>query len=323
MNSPPGVSSRRRILNRRSVLEGGSHVRFCVVQFRGQSDTVLAIERDRAICPIPGPPSLRQALELHGSQGLLRHVEKAARPPVPLESVERWLPPVPDPRSFRDAYAFEQHVKAARARRNQEMIPEWYKMPIFYFSNTGSLKGHNEPVKKPAATNELDFELEVACIIGNPVQDVSGSEAEDAVFGYAVLNDWSARDLQREEMKCMLGPAKGKDFATSLGPFVVTKDELADRRVGPGKYDLQMMARRNGKEISRSNFKTMHYDFTQILERCSRDVMLYPGDIIGSGTCGTGCILELGPEAAGGWLLPGEVIELEIERLGVLRSPIV
>lgn len=298
-------------------------MRFCVVQFRGQSDTVLGIERDGAIRPVPGPPSLRQALELHGPQGLIRHAEKTAGTPVSVENVARWLPPVPDPRTFRDAYAFEQHVKAARARRGQDMIPEWYKMPIFYFSNTGSFKGHNEPVKKPASTNELDFELEVACIIGSPVQDVSGPAAEEAVFGYAVLNDWSARDLQREEMKCMLGPAKGKDFATSLGPFVVTRDELADRRVGPGKYDLAMVARRNGKEISRSNFKTMHYDYTQILERCARDVMLHPGDVIGSGTCGTGCILELGPENAGGWLQPGDVMELEIEKLGVLRTPIV
>lgn len=298
-------------------------MRFCVVQFHGGNEAVLAIEQAGGFRPVPGPPSLRQALELHGPEGLINHAAKSAEAPVPANNVARWLPPVPDPRSFRDAYAFEQHVKAARARRGQEMIPEWYKMPIFYFSNTGSLKGHDEPVKKPATTNELDFELEVACILGKQVQDVSGTEAEDAIFGYAVLNDWSARDLQREEMKCMLGPAKGKDFATSLGPFVVTKDELTDRRIGPGKYDLKMTARRNGREISSSNFKTMYYDFTQILERCSRDVVLFAGDIIGSGTCGTGCILELGPEAAGGWLMPGDVMELEIERLGVLRNRIV
>lgn len=121
----------------------------------------------------------------------------------------------------------------------------------------------------------------------------------------------------------MLGPAKGKDFATSIGPWVVTKDELADRRVSPGKYDLAMYGRKNGKETSRSNFKTIYYDFTQILERASRDVMLYRGDLIGSGTVGTGCILELGPEATDGWLKPGDVMELEIERLGVLTSPII
>jgi fumarylacetoacetate (FAA) hydrolase len=172
---------------------------------------------------------------------------------------------VPDPRTFRDFYAFEQHVKAARTRRGLEMIPEWYKLAIFYFSNTGSLKGHLEPVKKPASISELDFELEVACVIGREVQDVHGEEAEEAIFGYLVLNDWSARGVQREEMKCSLGPAKGKDFATSIGPWVVTKDELADRRIGPGRYDLTMLARKNGREISRGNFKDLYYDFTKMI----------------------------------------------------------
>ena len=298
-------------------------MRFCVVELEGRPDPVLGVERNGGIVPVPGPASLRQALDLHGPDRLVQRAAEATAEPVAVSKVRRWLPPVPDPRNFRDAYAFEQHVKAARARRGQDMIPEWYKMPIFYFSNTGSLRGHNEAVKKPASTSELDFELEVACVMGKAVQDVSAATAEDAIFGYAVLNDWSARDLQREEMKCMLGPAKGKDFATSLGPWVVTKDELADKRVGPGKYDLVMTGRRNGKEISRSNFNTMYYDYTQIIERCSRDATLYPGDLIGSGTCGTGCILELGPEATGGWLMPGDVMEMEIERLGVLRTLIV
>jgi len=297
-------------------------VRFCVVEVQGHSGPVLGIEKDAGIVPIPPHTGLRHALECHGPAGLVELAANSAGRAVPISRVTRWHPPVPDPRNFRDAYAFEQHVKAARARRGQEMIPTWYQMPIFYFSNTGSLKGHNEPIRKPASTNELDFELEVACVIGKQVQDVSGAEAEDAIFGYAVLNDWSARDLQREEMKCMLGPAKGKDFATSLGPSVVSKDELTDRRVGPAKYNLAMIARRNGKEISRSNFNTMYFDFTQIIERCSRDATLYPGDLIGSGTCGTGCILELGPENAGGWLKRGDVMELEIERVGVLRTPI-
>ncbi|MBI4718858.1 MAG: fumarylacetoacetate hydrolase family protein [Planctomycetes bacterium] len=298
-------------------------MRFCLVECAGSPGAKLAVERDGGLVPLDAPASLRGALEAFGPNGLMELARRTGGKPVPLTSVTRWLPPVPDPRTFRDFYAFEQHVKAARARRGQEMIPTWYEMPIFYFSNTGSLKGHQEPVKKPAATRELDFELEVACIIGKQVQDVSGEPAEDAIFGYLVLNDWSARDLQREEMKCMLGPAKGKDFATSIGPWVVTRDELADVRVAPGKYRLGMFARRNGKEISRSNFDTIHYTFVQMLERGSRDVTLYPGDLIGSGTCGTGCILELGPENAGGWLRPGDTLELEIERLGVLTTPIV
>ncbi|HEY3243239.1 MAG TPA: fumarylacetoacetate hydrolase family protein, partial [Phycisphaerae bacterium] len=219
-------------------------------------------------------------------------------------------------------YAFEQHVKTARAKRGQGMIPEWYEIPVFYFSNPCSLKGHLEPVKKPAATQELDFELEIGCVIGRDVQDVSSDETEAAIFGYFVLNDLSARDLQRQEMKCMLGPAKGKDFATAIGPYVVTPDELADVRAGRARYDLMMLARKNGREISRGNAKDVHFDFTQMIERAARDVKLFPGDLIGSGTVGTGCILELGPENTDGWLQPGDTIELEIDRLGILTTPI-
>lgn len=298
-------------------------MRFCVVEITGESGPRLAVARDGGLVILDAPASLRGALEKFGDKGLIDLASQATGPIAPIEKVARWLPPVPDPRTFRDFYAFEQHVKAARARRGLEMQPEWYEMAIFYFSNTGSLKGHLEPVKKPASTQALDFELEVGCILGRNVQDVSGAAADEAIFGFSVLNDWSARDLQREEMKCSLGPAKGKDFATSLGPWLVTKDELADRKVGPGRYDLAMMARRNGRELSRANFKDLHHDFTKMIERGSRDAMMFAGDLIGSGTCGTGCILELGPEAAGGWLQPGDVIELEIERLGVLKSQVV
>jgi len=298
-------------------------MRLCVVELTGESAPRLAVEKEGGLLPLDAPATLRGAFERYGADGLAALVQKVTGKPIPIDKVKRWLPPIPDPRTFRDFYAFEQHVKAARTRRGLEMIPEWYKLAIFYFSNTGSLKGHLEPVKKPASTAELDIELEVACVIGREVQDVRGEEAEDAIFGYLILNDWSARDLQREEMKCSLGPAKGKDFATSIGPWVVTKDELADRRVGPGRYDLTMLARKNGKEISRGNFKDLTHDFTQMIERASRDVTLYPGDLIGSGTVGTGCILELGPEKTGGWIQPGDVLELEIERLGTLTTPIV
>jgi fumarylacetoacetate (FAA) hydrolase len=293
------------------------------VELKGRVGPTLAIEKSGGLVPLEAPPSLRDALERYGDAGLIERAGAAKSQPVPMLDVTRWWPPVPNPRTFRDFYAFEQHVKAARTRRGLEMIPEWYDLAIFYFSNTGSLKGHQESVKKPASTNELDFELEVGAIIGKDVQDVSESEAEDAIFGYLVLNDWSARDLQRAEMKCSLGPAKGKDFATSIGPWVVTKDELADKRVGPGRYNLTMLARKNGKEISRGNFKDLTHDFTKMIERGSRDVMLYRGDLLGSGTVGTGCILELGPEKTDGWLKPGDVMELEIERLGTLASQII
>lgn len=297
-------------------------MRFCLVEIPGHAGPRLCVEKGTDLVVLDAPPSVRQALDALGSTGLMNLAKKASGSTVAQSKVTRWLPPVPDPRVYRDFYGFEQHVKAARARRGQEMIPEWYKIPIFYFSNPTAFFGHNEAIKKPESTNELDWELEIACIIGERARDLTEKNAEDAIFGYAVLNDWSARDLQREEMKCMLGPAKGKDFANSLGPWVVTKDELADRREAPGKYNLTMIGRRNGKEVSRSNMNTLYYTFAQMLVRGSRDVWLHPGDVCGSGTCGTGCILELGPENVGGWVKPGDVLEMEIERLGTLRTPV-
>jgi fumarylacetoacetate (FAA) hydrolase len=257
-----------------------------------------------------------------GPAELRRCAERAAATHS-VESVASWLPPVPDPRTFRDFYAFEQHVKTCRAHRGLHMVPEWYKFPVFYFSNPTTLRGHGQPVQRPTATRALDFELEVAAVIGRDVENVLGAEAEAAIFGFTVLNDLSARDLQAEEMKCGLGPAKGKDFASVTGPWVVTCDELADRRIAPGRYDLTMTARKNGHEISRGNMRDMYFDFTQLVARAAQGVPLFAGDIIGSGTVGTGCILELQPENTGGWLQPGDVIELEIERIGVLTTPII
>ncbi len=297
-------------------------MRFCVVDLKGQDGPRLCVVRGENVVPLDAPPSLRGALEQYGDDGLKSLADKAAGSGVALDQVARWHPPVSDPRTFRDFYAFEQHVKTCRQKRGQDMVPEWYKFPVFYFSNPCSLRGHLEPVSKPQSTNELDLELEVGCVIGREVIDVSGTAAEAAIFGYMCLNDLSARDLQREEMKCMLGPAKGKDFATAIGPFVVTADELADVKVGPGKYDLTMVARKNGREISRGNMRDLTHDFTMMIERASRDVKLFAGDLIGSGTVGTGCILELGAENTGGWLLPGDTIELEIDRLGKLTTPI-
>lgn len=236
----------------------------------------------------------------------------------PLDEVDLG-PPIPFPTSVRDFYAFEQHVKAARARRGVDMIPEWYDIPVFYFTNHNAIIGPDDPVLRPKRCRELDFELEIACVIGQAGIDIPADEAEQYILGYAVMNDWSARDLQRQEMKMNLGPAKGKDFATSLGPWVVTPDELAAKRVGEGRYDLAMVARINGREVSRGNFKDIHFTFAQMIERASEDVLLLPGDVLGSGTVGTGCILELGPENVP-WLEPGDVVEMEIEGLGTLTN---
>ena len=232
---------------------------------------------------------------------------------------------VPDPPSVRDFYAFEQHVKAARALRGAGMIPEWYEIPTFYFTNNSEIYGHDEPVPYPAGSNELDIELEIACIIGREGKDIPVEEAGNYIAGYTIMNDWSARDFQRLDMKLNLGPGKGKDFATSLGPWLVTPDELAARRTGSGaseRYDMTMLARVNGKEISRGNFNQIYYSFPQMIAYASRNARIRVGDVIGSGTVGTGCLLEIGTEVHP-WFQRGDVIELEIEGIGVLRNRIV
>jgi fumarylacetoacetate (FAA) hydrolase len=233
------------------------------------------------------------------------------------------LPPVAQPPTVRDFYVFETHVKNARARRGLPVPPEWYEGPVFYFSNPGALLGPGAPVSRPAASKALDYELEVACVIGKRARDVAPADWRSVVAGFTILNDWSARDVQRKEMAVGLGPAKGKDFATSLGPALVTLDELADRMSpadGAGdRLDLAMEARVNGKTLSRANARDMHYTFGQMIARASADVYLFPGDVIGSGTAGNGCLLELGPETHP-WLEPGDEVTLEIERLGTLTN---
>ena len=211
-------------------------------------------------------------------------------------------PPVLRPPSIRDFMAFEAHVASARGLQGREVPPEWYDVPVFYFSNPAAIFGPDEDVPYPEGTTELDYELECAAIIG----------AEGAIGGFTIMNDWSARDLQRVEMRVGLGPAKGKDFATSLGPVVVTPDEF-DGTSGA------MVARVNGEERSRGDLGDLHYTWARLVEQAARNTKLLPGDVIGSGTVGTGCILEHGD---GRWLQRGDVVELEIEGIGVLRNRI-
>jgi fumarylacetoacetate (FAA) hydrolase len=230
------------------------------------------------------------------------------------------LPPLFRPLGMRDFYSFEKHVKTAYENRGKEVPDEWYRFPVFYFTNPNAIFGPDQAVPLPRSTEALDYELEVACIIGTPGKDISPEEAEEYIFGYTIFNDWSARDVQREEMRVGLGPAKGKDFASSIGPWVVTPDELADRATDrPGVFDLEMVARVNNEERSRGNWKDIHYSFGEMLARASEDVLLLPGEVIGSGTVGTGSLLEL-TFGEGPWLQPGDIVELEIERLGVLRN---
>jgi fumarylacetoacetate (FAA) hydrolase len=208
--------------------------------------------------------------------------------------------PVLHPPSVRDFYTFEQHVATARASRGLEVPPEWYELPVFYFSNPAAIYGPGDEIPAPPETRELDYELEVAAIIG----------ADGQIGGFSVMNDWSARDLQRAEMKVGLGPSKGKDFATSLGPIVVTPDEFD----GSGGA---MVARVNGEERSRGELGDMHHTWAAIVAHAARNTRLNPGDVLGSGTVGSGCILEHGD---GRWLQPGDVVELEVEGIGILRN---
>jgi len=233
------------------------------------------------------------------------------------------LAPVPDPQSFRDFYAFEQHVRAARKLRGLEMHPDWFRIPIFYFSNPAAIYGHGSEIPYPKKTNELDFELEFAVIIAGAGSDIPSKDADRHIAGYTICNDWSARDLQREEMAMSLGPAKGKDFATSFGPYMVTPDELEDAWDENGKLNLRMTCHVNGTLISDGNTNDLYHPFKDMIERASMNTKLLSGDYLGSGTVGTGCILELRPENTGGWIKKGDVVTLEVKRLGVLENKIV
>ncbi len=292
-----------------------------LVTFRTDDwSTHAGVVRDEQIIEL-GYPTL---LELLRDPAGLAHAREANGESYTFEEIHL-LSPIPEPPSVRDFYAFEQHVKAARAKRGLDMIPEWYEIPTFYFTNNGEIYGHNEPVPYPVGSNELDIELEIACVIGRDGKDIPVEEAANYIAGYTIMNDWSARDFQRKDMKLNLGPGKGKDFATSLGPWLVTPDDLAWRRTGSGaseRYDMTMLARVNGQEISRGNFKDIYYSFPQMIAWASCNARLRAGDVLGSGTVGTGCLLEIGTEVHP-WFRRGDIIELEIEGIGVLRNKIV
>ena len=246
-----------------------------------------------------------------------------AEPDEPMDASSlHFGPPIISPPTFRDFYAFERHVGTMWKRRDMEIPEAWYRLPIFYFSNVSEIRGPGDPVWAPRGSTELDYELEVAAIVDTPVRDLDAARGEEAIGGYLVLNDWSARDLQREETTVRLGPAKGKDFASTIGPWLVTPDELSDARAGKG-FELAMTARVNERECSRGTWSSAHFSFGEMIERASADVRLRPGDLIGSGTVGTGCLLEVRDDTLGRYLEPGDTVTLAVERLGSLSTPVV
>lgn len=259
----------------------------------------------------------------------------STRKGIAIDSVEL-LAPVPYPTSCRDGYAFRQHVAAARKNRKADMIPEFDQYPIFYFTNHHSVKGPGEVMCMPDHFEKLDFELEAAIVICKQGRNIKATEADEYIGGLMIMNDLSARRLQMEEMLLNLGPAKGKDFATTIGPWLVTLDELEEfettaKEGHVGKaWNLKMICKVNGVQVSDGSLGDMDWTFAEIIERASYGVDLYPGDVIGSGTVGTGCFLELNgtgklsdPDYQEQWLQDGDVVEMEIDALGTLSNTIV
>jgi fumarylacetoacetate (FAA) hydrolase len=271
-----------------------------LVTFRHGDDVGVGELRDDSVRVLAAPTMIDW---LAGAGRLETRVEHA------LESVEL-LAPVPEPPSVRDFFAFEEHVKTGFSLRGTEVPDAWYRAPTFYFSNPASIVGPGAEVRKPPDSDLLDFELEIAAVIG----------AEGEIEAFTLLNDWSARDLQAIEMTVGLGPAKGKDFATSLGPYLVTADELP---LVDGRLDLEATATVNGTELTRSPAAAQQFSWPELAAHAARNTRLRPGDVLGSGTLNRGCLLELGPLEGDRFLRAGDTVALEAGPLGRLENPIV
>jgi 2-keto-4-pentenoate hydratase/2-oxohepta-3-ene-1,7-dioic acid hydratase in catechol pathway len=238
----------------------------------------------------------------------------------------RLCAPIPTPPTVRDFMTFEQHFAGVLLMFSPDAtIPrQWYQAPVFYFTNPYAVIGPDDPVPIPPGCTLFDFELEVAAVIGRAGRDVAPEDAERYIAGYTILNDWSARDLQFDEMQVRLGPVKGKDTVTTLGPALVTPDELAERRSGPS-FDLAMTAAVNGVTVGEDRLSSMHFSFGEMIAQASRGTEIRPGDVLGSGTCGGGCLAELwgrrGRDAHPP-LRAGDTVTVSVDRLGTLTSHI-
>lgn len=268
---------------------------------------------------------LGKTFNFHSINEIINHIDLNCFNKISVESIS-FISPIINPTSLRDAYAFRQHVEAGRKSRGLEMIPEYDKFPVFYYGNHNAIGGSGQVLINKNQSKKLDYELEVAAIIGKRGKNVSVSDADDYIMGYTIMNDFSARHLQKEEMKLSLGPAKGKDFLTTLGPYIITKDELDDKCIRGefgNRYDLNMYAYLNGELLSKDNFKNISWTFAQIISRISDGTEIYPGDVIGSGTCATGCLLELNQtNNTNIWINDGDEIKLVIDKMGSLVNTI-
>lgn len=292
-----------------AVLENGRILDFAQADGRLDVDMLTLIRRQEVLMP------------------LAQEVVAAALPSAQLDpETATLLAPLPRPVAMRDGYAFRQHVATARRNRGLDMIPEFDLFPVTYFTNHQAVVGPGDLEVQEHHLNRLDFEVEVAVVTGKAIKNASLAEADAAIFGYVVMNDWSARHLQMEEMKLSLGPCKGKDFATGLGPWLVTPDELSFEATPQGQVlQARMRCWVNGRELTDGNANSMNWTFAQILQRVSYGIQVHPGEVLGSGTVGTGCLLELnGSKVTDNlWLKAGDEVIVEIEGLGRLVNHIV
>ncbi|GIW09137.1 MAG: 2-hydroxyhepta-2,4-diene-1,7-dioate isomerase [Dehalococcoidia bacterium] len=315
--TPLGPQRRVGVLSERGVVDLPGAVALLLAQ-EGQPPALAEawIPTEMTALLERGPAALalaRRAVEhlLAQPDPLARCSPSGGRLIFPLDEVQLRAP-LPRPNSLRDFMAFEDHARAGAQRRGEALAEAWYQQPLYYKGNHRAIVGPDEDVEWPAYSERLDFELEVACVIGRPGRDIPAEQAEEYIAGYTILNDWSARDIQRVEMLGRLGPAKGKDFATSLGPWLVTPDEVGDLTT------LRLVARVNGEVWFAGQFGRIYWSFPQMIAHVSRGEWLYPGDVLGSGTHYGGCGLDLDR-----WIQPGDVVELEVDRLGVLRNRVV
>jgi 2-keto-4-pentenoate hydratase/2-oxohepta-3-ene-1,7-dioic acid hydratase in catechol pathway len=302
-------------------------MRWCTYVSTADGREHVALLHEGALHAVPGVSELLDLLGDGWPERMAEAAERARTDPweVVEEAAARFCAPVPRPPSVRDFMAFEEHVQTSSQALGHPVNPVWYEIPLFYFTNPAAIRGPHDDVPIAPGSRQFDYELEAAAVVGSEASDLDPATAEDVIAGYTVLCDWSARDLQEHEMRGMLGPAKGKDTATSLSRYLVTPDELAPYR-GGNAYDLQMTASVNGREYSRGRLSDIHWNLGQLLAYASRGTRLRPGDVIGTGTVGTGCILELsrvhGSEAYP-WLRPGDRVRLEIEAIGAIESQVV